>query len=55
MKAGCQTRRGTVFTLPEDASVYAVHGVYDRSSVAESHLLPGFTVDVNICFAEGEQ
>jgi Uma2 family endonuclease len=45
----------TVFTLPENASVYAVHGVYDRSGVAESALLPGFTVDVDACFAEGEQ
>lgn len=45
----------TVFTLPENASVYAIHGVYDRSSVAESVLLPGFTVDVDACFAEGEQ
>jgi hypothetical protein len=36
-------------------SVYAIHGVYDRSSVAESALLPGFTVDVEACFAEGEQ
>lgn len=45
----------TVFRLPEDALVYAIHGVYDRSSVAESALLPGFTVDVDACFAEGEQ
>lgn len=45
----------TVFTLPENASVYAIDGVYDRSSVAESVLLPGFTVDVDACFAEGEQ
>ncbi len=45
----------TVFTLPENASVYAIHGVYDRHSVAESVLLPGFTVDVDACFAEGEQ
>lgn len=45
----------TVFTLPEDASVYAIHGVYDRSSTAGSALLPGFTVDVDACFAEGEQ
>lgn len=45
----------TVFTLPEDASVYAVHGIYNRSSTAESRLLPGFIVDVDACFAEGEQ
>jgi Uma2 family endonuclease len=45
----------TVFTLPKNASAYAIHGVYDRSSVAESVLLPGFTVDVDACFAEGEQ
>jgi Uma2 family endonuclease len=45
----------TVFTLAEDAPAYAIHGVYDRSSVAESVLLPGLTVDVDACFAEGEQ
>lgn len=45
----------TVFTLPEEAYVYAVHAVYDRSSVAESRLLPGFTIDVDVCFAEGKQ
>lgn len=45
----------TVFTLPKNESVYAIHGVYDRSSVAESVLLPGFTVDVDACFAEGEE
>ncbi|HSN76849.1 MAG TPA: Uma2 family endonuclease [Anaerolineae bacterium] len=45
----------TVFTLPENASIYAVHGVYDRRSVAESVLLPGLIVDVDACFAEGEQ
>jgi Uma2 family endonuclease len=45
----------TVFTLPENESVYAIHSVYDRSSVAESVLLPGFTVDVDACFTEGEQ
>ncbi len=44
-----------MFTLPKNASAYAIHGVYDRSSVAESVLLPGFTVDVDACFAEGEQ
>jgi Uma2 family endonuclease len=44
-----------VLTLLENASVYEVHGVFDRSSVAESVLLPGFTVDVDACFAEGEQ
>lgn len=45
----------TVFTLPENAAVYVVHGIFDRSGVAESALLPGFTVDVDACFAEGEQ
>lgn len=45
----------TVFTLPENTPIYDIHGVYDRSSVAESVLLPGFTVDVDACFAEGEQ
>lgn len=45
----------TVFALPENASAYDIHGVYDRSSVAESVLLPGFTVDVEACFTEGEQ
>jgi Uma2 family endonuclease len=45
----------TVFTLPKNASAYAIHGVYDRSSVAESVLLPGFMVDVEAWFAEGEQ
>jgi len=45
----------TVFTLSENASVYDIHGVYDRSSMAESVLLPGFTVDADACFAEGEE
>jgi Uma2 family endonuclease len=45
----------TVFTLPEGRKVYTTHGVYDRAQRAESVLLSGFSVDVDECFAEGEQ
>lgn len=45
----------TVFTLPPGQGEYTVHGVYDRTQYAESVLLPGFTVDVNACFAEAEE
>lgn len=45
----------TVFTLPPGQQEYAVYGVYDRTQRAESVLLPGFSVDVNACFAEAEE
>ncbi len=44
----------TVFTLPVNVDLYDVHGVYARGETAASLLLPGFTVDVDACFAEAE-
>lgn len=44
----------TVFTLAENADLYDVHGVFTRGETATSLLLPGFTVDVEACFAEAE-
>lgn len=45
----------TVFALPKGRKVYTIRGVYDRAQRAESVLLSGFSVDVDECFAEGEQ
>lgn len=44
----------TVFTLGEETDLYAVHGVFSRGETAASVLLPGFTIDVEACFAEAE-
>ena len=44
----------TVFTLSANANLYTVHGVHRRGQAATSVLLPGFSVDVEVCFAEAE-
>lgn len=43
----------TVFSLPATAA-YGAHSAFGRGQVATSVLLPGFAVDVKVCFAEAE-
>lgn len=47
-------RAVTVFTLPAEAEVYSVHGVFSTGERAESPSLPGFGIVVGELFAAGE-
>lgn len=44
----------TVFSLPEQAEEYAVHGVFGSGGLAQSASLPGFSMAVDGLFAAAE-
>ena len=43
----------TVLVLPDGANAYTEFGAFTSGQQAHSVLLPGFTIDVAACFANG--